>query len=138
LKETTAIDEVQKGKEKLRVNTPSPKHLDKIKKFYEELQPSSDDSKLAAFLKLNVRGICDPESFLTELSEESNFKINFVDEINKDDETKRSLLQLSSLPVAVCIGEGTTMQAARLKASECALRYLQIILKPENDGKEDV
>lgn len=68
--------------------------------------------------------------FLQEIAAEHQFEVTYVD---IDEKTKtgfhQCLVQLSTLPVAVCQGSGKTMLKAQTNAARNALEYLRIATK---------
>lgn len=70
-------------------------------------------------------------TFLQELSKEQNFEVTYVGVDERDVNGKfQCLLQLSTLPVAVCYGTGNTFNDAQANASLNALEYLRLMTKP--------
>ncbi|XP_044755762.1 interferon-inducible double-stranded RNA-dependent protein kinase activator A homolog isoform X4 [Coccinella septempunctata] len=68
-------------------------------------------------------------SFLSEIANEQEFEVTYVDIEEKTHSGKyQCLLQLSTLPVAVCYGCGSTVKDAQCKAAKNALEYLKIII----------
>jgi len=70
---------------------------------------------------------------LKDISFEANFTTTYVD-IEEASITGESqcLLQLTTLPVAVCFGTGPTMDEAQSAAARNALEYLRIMTKPKD------
>lgn len=68
--------------------------------------------------------------FLQEIASEQSFEVTYVD-IEEKSMTGRSqcLVQLSTLPVAVCYGSGLTSKDAQSSAAQNALEYLKIMTK---------
>lgn len=68
--------------------------------------------------------------FLQEIASEQSFEVTYVD-IEEKSMTGRSqcLVQLSTLPVAVCYGSGITSKDAQSSAAHNALEYLKIMTK---------
>jgi len=69
---------------------------------------------------------------LKEIAYEANFTTTYVD-IDEASFTGeyQCLLQLSTLPVAVCHGTGVTKDAAQSAAAHHALEYLRLMTKPK-------
>jgi len=67
---------------------------------------------------------------LKEISEEQKFEVTYVDieEVSKSGRMQ-CLVQLSTLPVAVCFGDGETVEEAQESAATNALEYLQMMIK---------
>lgn len=68
--------------------------------------------------------------FLQEIASEQQFEVTYVD-IEEKSYSGRSqcLVQLSTLPVAVCYGSGATSKDAQASAAQNALEYLKIMTK---------
>lgn len=68
--------------------------------------------------------------FLQEIASEQSFEVTYVD-IEEKSMTGRCqcLVQLSTLPVAVCHGSGLTSKDAQSSAAQNALEYLKIMTK---------
>lgn len=65
--------------------------------------------------------------FLQELAQELQFETTYVDIDEKSVTGKHQcLLQISTVPVAVCFGTGATQKDAQTSAALNALEYLKI------------
>ncbi|XP_020298603.1 interferon-inducible double-stranded RNA-dependent protein kinase activator A homolog isoform X4 [Pseudomyrmex gracilis] len=68
--------------------------------------------------------------FLQEIASEQQFEVTYVDIEEKSISGKfQCLVQLSTLPVAVCYGCGVTSKDAQASAAQNALEYLKIMTK---------
>ncbi|XP_024944446.1 interferon-inducible double-stranded RNA-dependent protein kinase activator A isoform X8 [Cephus cinctus] len=68
--------------------------------------------------------------FLQEIASEQQFEVTYVDIEEKSISGKcQCLVQLSTLPVAVCYGCGLTSKDAQASAAQNALEYLKIMTK---------
>ncbi|XP_031783443.1 interferon-inducible double-stranded RNA-dependent protein kinase activator A homolog isoform X6 [Nasonia vitripennis] len=68
--------------------------------------------------------------FLQEIASEQQFEVTYVDIEEKSISGKcQCLVQLSTLPVAVCYGSGMTSKDAQAAAAQNALEYLKIMTK---------
>ncbi|XP_033334823.2 protein Loquacious isoform X9 [Megalopta genalis] len=68
--------------------------------------------------------------FLQEIASEQQFEVTYVDIEEKSISGKcQCLVQLSTLPVAVCYGCGFTSKDAQASAAQNALEYLKIMTK---------
>lgn len=68
--------------------------------------------------------------FLQEIAAEQQFEVTFVDIEEKTYSGQfQCLVQLSTLPVAVCQGAGKTSKIAQTSAARTALEYLKIMTK---------
>lgn len=68
--------------------------------------------------------------FLQEIATEHQFEVTYVDvEERTYSGCCQCLVQLSTLPVAVCQGSGTTSKDAQDNAAYTALEYLKIMTK---------
>lgn len=70
---------------------------------------------------------------LQEIASEQQFEVTYVDIEEKSLTGKtQCLVQLSTLPVAVCYGTGNTSKDAQARAAQNALEYLKIMTKKWN------
>lgn len=68
--------------------------------------------------------------FLQDIATEQNFEITYVEIEEKSLGGRcQCLVQLSTLPVAVCFGTGLTPKEAQASAAHHALEYLKIMTK---------
>ncbi|PNF15476.1 Interferon-inducible double-stranded RNA-dependent protein kinase activator A [Cryptotermes secundus] len=68
--------------------------------------------------------------FLQEIASEQQFEVTYVDIEEKSITGKwQCLVQLSTLPVAVCYGSGNSSKEAQASAAQNALEYLKIMTK---------
>lgn len=68
--------------------------------------------------------------FLQEIATEHQFEVTYVDVEEKSKSGQyQCLVQLSTLPVAVCYGTGVSSKEAQSKAANNALEYLKIMTK---------
>lgn len=68
--------------------------------------------------------------FLQEIASEQQFEVTYVDIEEKSINGKcQCLVQLSTLPVAVCYGSGSNSKDAQAAAAHNALEYLKIMTK---------
>lgn len=68
--------------------------------------------------------------FLQEIASEQQFVVTYVDIEEKSINGKsQCLVQLSTLPVAVCYGSGSNSKDAQASAAHNALEYLKIMTK---------
>lgn len=69
-------------------------------------------------------------TILHDVSNEHQFEVTYVDIEEKTiSNTFQCLVQLSTLPVAVCQGSGLTSKDAQIDAAKNALEYLRIMTK---------
>ncbi|XP_044755759.1 RISC-loading complex subunit tarbp2-like isoform X2 [Coccinella septempunctata] len=112
-----------------KIKQLTPQHSHKISSFHKNLKqrPGAKLLELAAY-PLSDKGL-DCISFLSEIANEQEFEVTYVDIEEKTHSGKyQCLLQLSTLPVAVCYGCGSTVKDAQCKAAKNALEYLKIII----------
>lgn len=68
--------------------------------------------------------------YLQDIANEHQFEVTYVDIEEKTYNGRcQCLVQLSTLPVAVCQGAGTTTKDAQSQAARNALEYLKIMTK---------
>jgi len=128
---TEGVDEeLAKQVSNMKVDILTPKHSKVLQDFYHKLQDSGK-AKLLALVRTSLR---DPKldcvRLLAELSTEQNFDVTYVDieERNANGEVQ-CLVQISTMPVAVCHGVGVDQSAANNIAARNALEYLKIMVK---------
>lgn len=67
---------------------------------------------------------------MTDIAQENQFEVTYVDIEEKTVSNQcQCLVQLSTLPVAVCHGSGATQADAQRHAAQNALEYLKIMTK---------
>jgi len=109
----------------------SSSHSQQVSKFHKNLKASRGEhlEKLQT-TSLYDDGVIEFIEFLEEIGKEQNFEVTYVDieEKSKKDEY-HCLVQLSTLPVAVCYGSGEEVEKAQKAAAKNALEYLKIMTK---------
>lgn len=113
-----------------KISTLSTSHSHKVSNFHKNLKQSSGP-KLAELQKTSLNNQeFNFVQFLQEIASEQQFEVTYVD-IEEKSLTGKSqcLVQLSTLPVAVCYGSGTTSKDAQSSAAQNALEYLKIMTK---------
>jgi len=126
--------ELAKGVSGMKIETLTQKHSKVLQDFYKKLQDSGK-AKLLALHRSNLREPnFDYVRLLAELGQEQGFEITYVDIFQNEEERSASgdhqcLVQLSTLPVAVCYGTGQTQPAANNDAARHALNYLKLMTK---------
>ena len=74
---------------------------------------------------------------LADLGQEQQFEVTYVDVDEKSDgDEVQCLVQLSTLPVAVCYGVGEDIASANNDAARNALNYLKMMTKGKTDPAE--
>ncbi|CAK9814495.1 Interferon-inducible double-stranded RNA-dependent protein kinase activator A [Anthophora plagiata] len=113
-----------------KISTLTSIHSLKVSQFHKSLK-SSTGVKLFE-LQNTCLNDCDVNlvQFLQEISSEQQFEVTYVDIEEKSISGKcQCLVQLSTLPVAVCYGCGVTSKDAQASAAQNALEYLKIMTK---------
>ena len=134
--------ELSKKLEELKIETLTPKHSAQIQKFYRELSDSTSSSggggrhlralHATPLKRTSPAGERDFVRMLGELAKEQKFEVTYVEmeeEEVEEDGCKECLVQLSTLPVAVCTGRGADKAAAEQDAARSALVYLKTMTK---------
>ena len=97
------------------------------------LRPVNQNNHLLPFLfcRTSLRSKAgEYVNFLEELASEQKFEVTYVEnEERGDDDEVQSLVQLSTMPVAVCYGTGTDKNSANQDAARNALGYLKMMTK---------
>ena len=109
-----------------------------LQDFYKKLQ----DSGKAKLLALHRSSLNAPNfdfvRLLAELGQEQSFEITYVDiEERSASGELQCLVQLSTMPVAVCYGTGQTQAAANNDAARHALNYLKLMTKKSSQSVVD-
>ena len=108
----------------------TPKHSKVLQDFYKKLQNSGKDKLLA----LHRTSLQNPKlqyvQLLQELGHEQAFDVTYVDiEEKTASGEEQCLVQLSTMPVAVCHGTGPDQATANHNAARNALEYLKLMTK---------
>ncbi|XP_033219602.1 RISC-loading complex subunit tarbp2-like isoform X6 [Belonocnema kinseyi] len=102
-------------------------------KMWQALRDSSEQTQVAPDEDENTclnDGDVNLVQFLQEIASEQQFEVTYVDIEEKSISGKcQCLVQLSTLPVAVCYGCGVTSKDAQASAAQNALEYLKIMTK---------
>merc|ERR1719312_890176 len=86
--------------------------------------------------QLNSRNI-DHLALLDEISKEHKFEVTYVEVEEKTEEGEvQCLVQISTLPVAVCYAVGKDYNKAKIEAARMALNYLKLMTKKTQRGKK--
>nr|AHY18682.1 R2D2 [Bemisia tabaci] len=122
----TEFDEIKNSK----VKTLNSEYSHKISKFHRNLKLSSGEKLVQLQDTSLVKSNLDFFAFLQEIAVEQKFEVTYVDIEEKSISGKyQCLVQLATLPVAVCHGTGLTSKAAQIAAARNALEYLKIMTK---------
>jgi len=134
----TEIDEEMLNKmSTLKVETLNSSASQKVASFYRKLQ-SAGGGSLAKLHVTSLKGKnSDFVGMLGELGKEQKFEVTYVEVEEKNDEDQiQCLVQLSTLPVAVCYGVGNETKTANNDAARNALNYLKMMTKRTVQGKK--
>jgi len=122
--------ELVKMVNEMKIETLTSKNTKQIQQFYGDLSAAKNGA-LYALHRNSVAGM-GPNfvKFLNDLATEQKFSVTFV-EVDEPAENGavQSLVQLSSMPVAVCNGFGANVEAANNDAAKTALLYLKMMTK---------
>lgn len=113
-----------------KIATLTNQHSYKVSQFHKTLKATYGKS----LAKLQSTCLSSPDinyvQFLQEIASEHQFEVTYVDIEEKSLSGKwQCLVQLSTLPVAVCHGSGGNPQEAQASAARNALEYLKIMTK---------
>ncbi|XP_043682668.1 interferon-inducible double-stranded RNA-dependent protein kinase activator A homolog isoform X1 [Vespula pensylvanica] len=113
-----------------KISTLTTPHSHKVSLFHKNLK-SSTGVKLFELQNTCLNdGDVNLVQFLQEIASEQQFEVTYVDIEEKSISGKcQCLVQLSTLPVAVCYGCGVTSKDAQASAAQNALEYLKIMTK---------
>lgn len=123
-------EETLKQVANMKIETLTPKHSKVLQDFYKKLQ----DSGKGKLLALHRTSLQNPNleyvKLLAELGHEQMFDVTYVDiEEKTSSGEEQCLVQLSTMPVAVCHGSGPDQAAANHNAARNALEYLKLMTK---------
>lgn len=123
-------DEPLPGLKDGKIPTLTPAFRQKISQFYVNLRADPGKTLIKLHNSMPSPNSVSCIQFLQEIANEHNFEVTYVDieERSKIDQFQ-CLVQLSTLPVAVCHGTGVTAQEAQVNAAENALEYLRIMTR---------
>jgi len=111
------------------IETLTGKHRDQIGKFFGDLSVQKN-SVMQTLHRGPVASVAGPNyvKFLKDLAEEQKFAVTYV-ELDEPIEGGgvMSLVQISSVPVAVCNGFGQNLDGANNEAAKSALLYLKMM-----------
>ncbi|XP_037047381.1 RISC-loading complex subunit tarbp2-like isoform X2 [Bradysia coprophila] len=114
----------------VRVPILTNQHVGKVSQFHKSLKArfgkSLADLQTSCLNDKDVNFV----QFLQEIANEHQFEVTYVDIEEKTYSGRcQCLVQLSTLPVAVCQGSGATTKDAQSHAARNALEYLKIMTK---------
>ncbi|XP_030761626.1 RISC-loading complex subunit tarbp2-like isoform X1 [Sitophilus oryzae] len=113
-----------------KITILSNQQSQKVSNFHKKLKQAAGP-KLNELQTVNLKKKdFDYVKFLQEIGKEQSFEVTYVDVEEKSFIGKsQCLVQLSTLPVAVCYGCGETLADAQADAAHNALEYLRIMTK---------
>lgn len=117
-------------KDAKRISTLTPQASQKITHFYTQMKNAPGKH----LVQLHGNALNVPSTnfcqMLQEIAEEQRFEVTYVD-IQESSSTgqRQCLVQLSTMPVAVCHGVGKTTDEAHAQAAHHSLQYLKIMTK---------
>jgi len=121
------------------IDTLNGKQREQIGKFFGDLSVNKN-SVMQTLHRGAVASVAGPNyvKFLKDLAEEQKFAVTYV-ELDEPVEGGgvMSLVQISSMPVAVCNGFGTNLDAANNEAAKSALLYLKMMTKKKAIASQD-
>jgi len=121
----------------VKVETLTTEASEKVAAFYKNLQNSSGK----CLIKLHATPLSsrnnDYSGLLEEISKEHKFEVTYVEVEEKTEEGEvQCLVQISTLPVAVCYAVGKDYNKAKIEAARMALNYLKMMTKKTQRGKK--
>ncbi|ELU17807.1 hypothetical protein CAPTEDRAFT_171815 [Capitella teleta] len=119
-------------KDGVKVATLNPQASQRISQFYQGMKARTGKNlqALQQTKALNTPGSTNYCQMLQEIAEEQRFEVTYVDiqEISVSG-NHQCLVQLSTMPVAVCHGTAPTRDEAHGMAAHNALQYLKIMTR---------
>jgi len=108
----------------------SSSHSQQVSKFHKNLKASHGEHLGKLQTASLEEGEIEYIEFLEEIAKEQNFEVTYVDIEEKSKKGRyQCLVQLSTLPVAVCYGSGEELLESQKAAAKNALEYLKIMTK---------
>jgi len=122
----------------MKIETLTEKNTKELKTFYKGIH-SPPGSKLAVLhqtsLLRNNNDNTDFVQLLADIAAEQKFTVTYVySNENNDDNEVHCLVQLSTMPVAVCFTAGKDKATANVMAARAALQYLKIMTKKKGQS----
>lgn len=112
-----------------KISALSPQQNIKISQFHKNLK-SSKGHKINELQTKSLKEDINFVQMLQEIAVEQQFEVTYIDIEEKSLTGKfQCLAQLSTMPVAVCMGAGSTSKDAQNVAALNALQYLKIMTK---------
>ncbi|XP_014664139.1 PREDICTED: RISC-loading complex subunit tarbp2-like isoform X2 [Priapulus caudatus] len=113
-----------------KIPTLTPQHSKEVSQFHKKLKASSGARLSELQNKLLDQPGINYCQILQEIALEQNFEVTYVDVEEKNIHGQHQcLVQLSTLPVAVCHGTADNSDDAQAQAAHNALHYLKIMTK---------
>lgn len=118
------------GLKDVRIPSLTTGHGQKVSQFHKSLKARSGESlRRLQNTCLNDKSV-DYVQMLHDIATEQRFEVTYVDIDEKTLSGRfQCLVQLSTLPVAVCHGSGATAKEAQAAAARNSLEYLKIMTK---------
>lgn len=118
------------GLKDARIPSLTTGHGQKVSQFHKSLKARSGETlRLLQSTCLNDKSV-DFIQMLHDIATEQRFEVTYVDIDEKTISGRfQCLVQLSTLPVAVCHGSGKTAKEAQSSAARNSLEYLKIMTK---------
>lgn len=114
----------------MKVETLNSAASQKVASFYRKLQGAGGTKLTSLHLTSLKSKTGDYVTMLADLGKEQKFEVTYVEvEEKSDDDSTQCLVQLSTLPVAVCYGVGSDVKTAHNDAARNALNYLKMMTK---------
>lgn len=114
----------------IKMDPLSTENREKAGNFFKNLQNANGKSLAKLHVtSLTSRGL-DYQRYLDEISKEQKFDLTYVELDDKTEEgDHQCILQISTMPIAVCYGFGKDYTKAKTDASRVALNYLKSMTK---------
>jgi len=130
-------EEIMTKMANVKIETLTTEASEKVAAFYKNLQ-NANGKYLA---KLHVTSLksrtTDYQTMLEEISKEQKFEVTYVEVDEKTEEGEsQCLVQISTLPVAVCYAVGKDYTKAKADAARITLNYLKMMTKRPQRGKK--
>ena len=120
-------------------------HQQSLLRFLKNLQ-SKEGAKISTLARMSADELSSQDcvKLIDDISSEQDFASTYVEIEEKSTSGQfHALLQLSTVPVAVCFGTGNTQEDAKSAAAHSACEYIKLMMKgvfpitEEEDGTDE-
>jgi len=130
-------EEMIKKMSTVKIDTLTNEASEKVAAFYKNLQNSNGKNLAKLHMTSLKNRNVNFQQLLDDVSKEQKFEVTYVEVDEKtEDGDHQCLVQISTLPVAVCHAVGKDYNKAKIDAARNALIYLKMMTKKTPRGKK--